>query len=595
MGVQLMAIAAEGPRTRYYLSANDEHEQAANVPRPADAPDAELPEQALGFRVQGYGMTTWADLFTARQLTALMTMTALVRECRTRLIHDGAEPDYADAVTTYLALAVSRIIDRNSSVGSWDAHPSKEQVRGVFARQAIAMTWDFAEGNVLGKSSGSLAESVVWVSSALSTLPRDARGSVTQADARNAVYDGRLIVATDPPYYDNIGYADLSDFFYVWLRCSLADIYPNLMQTILTPKDDEIVADPFRHGGREQAKRFFEERFETVFARISAGTPPGYPISFFYAYKQAEVDDNDSRASTGWETLLEAMLKTGWTVTATWPMRTELTNRPRNRESNALASSIVLVCRPLPQAAPTTDLRGVIAALRAELPGALRMLQQGAISPADLDQAAIGPGMAVFSRYARVSNADGTTMSVRTALGLINRVLAEVLAQQEGDFAADTRWCTEWFKQHGFDSGPYDRADLLSRAKNTAVGALQAAGIVKAHAGKVALLPVEELPYEYDPAEDDRISEWKVCLHLAKRLRFRGEEPAAQFMARAKNHADLDAVKELAYLLYSIADKKGWSEAAHLFNGLGTSWPEIDSASRKFHPAGPSYVPMPLS
>jgi putative DNA methylase len=585
MSAQPVAIVAEGKQTRHYLPPNEIQEEAAEVPRPVGIPDAELPEQALGFRVQGYGMSTWADLFTNRQLVALTTFSDLVREGRSRILADGARPDYADAVTTYLALAVSRIVDRNSSVGSWDAHPSKEQVRGVFARQAIAMTWDFAEGNPFGNSSGNLEESVNWVSGALRNLPENAKGSVTQSDARVATYDGRLIVATDPPYYDNIGYADLSDFFYVWIRRSLIEVYPELMRTILTPKDDEIVADPFRHGGKEQAKQFFEERFETVFDRIGKGTPKEYPISFFYAYKQSGTDGDGSQASTGWESLLDAMLKTGWIVTATWPMRTELSNRPRNRQSNALASSIVLVCRPRPETAGTTDRRGLITALREELPGALRTLQQGRIAPVDLEQAAIGPGMAIFSRYARVNEVDGSKMPVRTALGLINRVLGEVLAQQEGDLTSDTRWCVEWFKRYGFEPGPYDIADLLSKAKNTTVRGLEGAAVLKAYAGKVTLFAPVAMPEDYEPIHDDRVSEWKTCLHLAKRLRLQGSYPAAQLMAAVRPYVDLDAVKELTYLLHSIAETKGWADAAQIFNGLGTFWSELDATSR-----GPEFV-----
>ncbi len=590
MAAQLMAIAAQGKRQRYYLAPDADHEKVADVPCPRDVPDSEIPHNPRYLTAPNYGMRIWADLFTSRQLTALTTFSNLVREARERVCSDARDPAYADAVATYLALVVSRIVDRNSSVGSWDAHPSKEQVRGVFARQAIAMTWDFAEGNPFCNSSGNLAESVAWVSSALRNLPEGAIGAVTQADARTAAYDGRLIVATDPPYYDNIGYADLSDFFYVWLRRSLIDIYPELMRTILTPKDDEIVADPFRHGGKEQAKRFFEERFEEVFARISEGTPKGYPISFFYAYKQGETGGDGSHASTGWETLLNALLNTGWTVTATWPMSTELRNRPRNRESNALASSIVLVCRPRPEAARATDRRGLIAALREELPSALRMLQQGNIAPVDLEQAAIGPGMAIFSRYVRVNEADGSAMRVRTALGLINRVLGEVLTQQEGDFLADTRWCVEWFKRYGFDAGPYDIADLLSKAKNTAISGMERAGILEAQAGKVRLLSAWAIPDNYDPLPDDRISEWKICLHLAKLLKMKGGSSAARLMAETRSRIDLDVVKELAYLLHSIADRNGWSETAQLFNGLGTSWPEIDAASRRSDVAGLSSV-----
>jgi putative DNA methylase len=595
LSTQLMAIAAEGKRRRYYLPPEANHEKTANVPRPDDVPEAELPEQALGFRVQGYGMRIWADLFTNRQLTALTTFSDLVREGRARILADGAEPDYADAVTTYLALIVSRAADRNSTICTWDSSQKMESLRNTFARQAIPMTWDFGEGNVLGAGSGNFAESVDWVSSALRKLPENARGAVTQADARAASYDGRLIVATDPPYYDNIGYADLSDFFYVWLRRSLFDIHQELMRTILTPKDDEIVANPFRHGGREEAKLFFEERFETVFARISEGTPKGYPISFFYAYKQAETDGGGNYASTGWETLLDAMLKTGWIVTATWPIHTELGNRPRNRESNALTSSIVLVCRPRTETAGVTDRRGLIAALREEMPAALHKLEQGGVAPVDLRQAAIGPGMAVFSRYARVNEPDGSPMQVRTALGLINQVLDERLSQLEGDVSADTRWCIDWFKVHGFDAGPFGEAETLSKGTDTGIGVLDRAGILRGRAGKVTLLSVRDIPEEYNPARDDRISEWKICLHLAKRLKDRGSDPAARLMATARDRVDLDAVLELAYLLYSIADRKGWAETAQLFNGLGTSWSHLEGESRKLALARPSPVQDQLS
>lgn len=595
MGAQLMAIVAEGKRQRYYLPPDGNQESTADVLPPDDVPDAELPKQALGFRVQGYGMRNWADLFTNRQLTALITFSDLVCEARERVRADAHDPAYADAVATYLALVVSRIVDRNSSVGSWDAHPSKEQVRGVFSRQAIAMTWDFAEANPFCDSSGNLAESVDWVTNALLNLPEGARGAVTQADARVAKYDGRLIVATDPPYYDNIGYADLSDFFYVWLRRSLTGSYPELMRTILTPKDDEIVADPFRHGGREQAKLFFEERFETVFARISEGTPEGYPISFFYAYKQAETDERGTYASTGWETLLDAMLKTGWIVTATWPIRTELGNRPRNRESNALTSSIVLVCRPRTETAGVTDRRGLIAALRGEMPAALRKLEQGGVAPVDLRQAAIGPGMAVFSRYAQVNEPEGSRMRVRAALGLINQVFDERLSQLEGDVSADTRWCIDWFKVYGFDAGPFGEAETMSKGTDTGIGVLDRAGILRGRAGKVTLRSVRDIPEEYNPARDDRISEWKICLHLAKRLKDRGSDPAARLMATAQDKVDLDAVLELAYLLYSIADRRGWTETALLFNGLGTSWSHLEGVSRKLTLAGSMPVQGQLS
>ena len=581
MSAQLMAIAAEGTRQRYYIAPTEEHEKAANVPLPDDVPDADLPEHALGFRVQGYGMRTWADLFTNRQLTALVAFTDLVREARARIITDGAEQSYANAVATYLGLTVSRITERNSSMCSWDSHPSKEQVRGVFARQAISMNWDFAESNVFAESSGSLGESADWVSTALAAVPAAPPGLAVQATAATA--QASELVSTDPPYYDNVGYADLSDYFYVWLRRSVGAIYPELLGTMLTPKADELVADPFRHDSKQKAERFFEDGFTSVFRRIGEGTPDGFPIAVFYAFKQSETDDEGGHASTGWETLLEGMITSGWAVTGTWPVRTELGNRMRSIDSNALASSIVLACRPRRTDAGFTDRRGLITALREEFPEALRRIEQGKVAPVDLRQAAIGPGMAVFSRYARVNEPDGSAMGVRAALSLINQVLDEKLSQLEGDVSAETRWCVEWFKQFGFDAGPFGTAETLSKGIDTSIDGLERAGVLRSRAGKVKLLSVQEIPDFYDPREDERTSEWEICLHLVKALELRGASDAAALMATAREEpsVDLDDVRELAYLLYSIAEKKGWAETALLFNNLGTSWTDLEDASRK--------------
>jgi putative DNA methylase len=577
IGAQLMAIAVEGTHQRSYLPANDEHEKAADVPRPADVPDAELPEQALGFRVQGYGMRTWADLFTSRQLTALTTFTDLVKEARFRILSDGAEPAYVSALATYLALATSRTADLNNSIVTWSN--SRDQARNLFARQAIPMVWDFAEVNPFANAAGDLAISVDTAQEVISALPSTRSAAATQANASDV--DRAGLAATDPPYYDNVGYADLADFFYVWLRRSLADVYPDLMATVLTPKAHELVADPFRQGGKEQAEQFFENGFEKVFALIAEYTPAGFPITVVYGFKQSETDIDGGHASTGWETLLGAMIKAGWAVTATWPIRTERGGRTRDINSNALASSIVLACRPRLEDARVIDRRGLIAALRAELPSALRKLQQGGVAPVDLPQASIGPGMAVFSRYARVNEPNGSTMPVRAALALINQVLDEVLSQQEGDFGADTRWCLEWFKSYGFEAGPFGVAETLSKAKNTAVAGLERAGVLRAGGGKVRLRSVDHLPAGYDPRRDDRVSEWEILLHLAKRLREQGGDEAARLMAAARDVVDLDAVRELAYLLFSIAEKKGWAETALLFNGLGTSWSDLAEESRK--------------
>ena len=587
MGAQLMAIAAEGKRQRYYVSPSEEQEKAADVPRPDNVPEAELPEQALGFRIQGYGMHTWADLFTNRQLTALTTFSTLVQDVHTRAIADGADPSYADAVTTYMALAVSRLTDYASTNTTWASNPQMEILRSTFARQALPIMWGFAESNVFGPSSGTIDVMIAAISRAITLLPTNPKaGRATQAPAAETRING--LVCTDPPYYDNVAYADLSDYFYVWLRRSLGQIYPELLGTMLTPKADELVADPFRHQGKDEAKRFFEDGFTEVFRHICEGTPHGFPITVFYAFKQAEADDDGGHASTGWETLLEGMLAGGWAVTATWPINTERGGRMRDIGSNALASSIVLACRPRPTDSGFTDRRGLITALREEFPNALRKLEQGKVAPVDLRQAAIGPGMAVFSRYTRVNEPDGSPMRVRAALSLINQVLDEKLSQLEGNVSADTRFCVEWFKQYGFDAGPFGTAETLFKGIDTTISGLDRAGVVRSVAGKVKLLSVRDIPDFYDPATDDRTSEWEICLHLAKRLQDQGADGAARLMAAARDvpRIDLDDVKELAYLLYSIAEKKGWAETALLFNNLGTLWTDLEDASRKVTRSG---------
>jgi putative DNA methylase len=580
MSAQLMAIAAEGNRQRYYLAPNDEHEKAADVPRPDDAPDAELPARALGFRVQGYGMHTWSDLFTNRQLTALVAFTNLIHEARNRILADGADRPYADAVACYLALSASRITGNSSALCTWNPAASKEGVNNVFKLQALPMVWDFGELNVFQPGPADLRTSCEWVARALDFLPCYPPATVGQQDARVIHPDLNAAVSTDPPYYDNVGYADLADFFYVWLRQSLGDVFPDLMATVLTPKAAELVADPFRHAG--DADQFFEEGFVEAFTRMRERHIGGVPMTVFYAFKQAESDGATAElASTGWEKLLEGLLGAEWSVTGTWPIRTERGGRPRSNESNALASSVVLACRPRSSDAEVVDRRGLIAALREELPGALRTMQQGSVAPVDLPQAAIGPGMAVFSRYAQVNEPDGSAMRVRPALALINQVLDEVLSQQEGDFGADTRWCLEWFKSYGFDTGPFGVAETMSKAKNTSIAGLERAGVLRSRAGKVRLLSVRDLPGDYDPGQDDRVSEWEVVLHLAKQLSERGGDAAAHLMAAARSVVDLDAVRQLAYLLFSISEKRGWAEIALLFNGLGTSWSDLSEQSRR--------------
>jgi putative DNA methylase len=391
---------------------------------------------------------------------------------------------------------------------------------------------------------------------------------------------GRLLVATDPPYYDNMSYADLSDFFYVWLRRMLYKTHSDIMKTLLTPKQDEIVADPFRHGGDEEARKFYEKRFEMAFRRICENTPPGYPISFFYAYKQTE-NDKDGSVSTAWEILLERLVSAGWTVTGAWPIKTELRTRMRGHESNALASSVVLTCRPRPDGATVTDRRGLIGALREAMPAAIRMLETSRLAPGDLRQAMIGPGMKVFSGYARVNEPDGKCLRVRSALKLINQVFDEHLSQLDGDINAETRWCLEWYKQHGFDPASHDEATKLARATNTDVEALRRANVVQSTRGKVRLLPIHEIAGNYDPASDDHASEWKICLHIAKCLKEQGSESVIRLMATARDLVDLESVRDVANMLYSVANMEGWAPTAALFNALVTSWSDLDRESKK--------------
>src|SRR5680860_519076 len=512
MGAQLMAIVAEGHRQRIYLAPTDEHAKAADVPVPDDVPETELAHDPRAITAPNYGMTRHADLFTPRQLTALTTFSDLVTEARARVAHDS-DLAYADAVATYLAFAMSRMTDQVNALSRWST--TRDQAVGLFSRQAIPMLWEYAEVSALGGAAGDLAVSVRSVAKVLNMLG-GAGGTVVQRDARHSA-ERSVVISTDPPYYDNVPYAALADFFYVWLRRSLRDVHPDLLGTMLTPKDSELVTDPYRFGSKEKAEQAFEEGFVETFASLRATHPTDFPMTVYYAFKQTEGAAGGV-SSTGWETMLQGMIQAGLSITATWPMRTERGGRMRNTDSNALASSIVLACRPRPENAGVTDRRGFLVALRAELPRALRDLQQGLIAPVDLAQAAIGPGMAVFSRYAKVIESDGQSMRVRTALELINAELDHVLAEQEGEFDADTRWAITWFEENGFDEGSFGRADDLSKAKNTAVQGLVEAGIVRSGRGRVALLTREQMPDGWDPATDTRTPVWGVTQHLIKRL-----------------------------------------------------------------------------
>ena len=485
--------------------------------------------------------------------------------------HASDEVAYADAIALYLGLAVDKATDYNSSLVAWS--PTRDQAKSTFARQALPMVWDYAEVNPLAHAAGDFGVSIEGSVRFLERTSRVNYGLAVQSDAAMQSIGGDKVVSTDPPYYDNIGYADLSDFFYVWLRRSLGPVFPELFATLAVPKAEELVATPYRHGSKETAERFFLNGMTEAMQRLAEQGHPAFPVTIYYAFKQSESNGSDGTASTGWETFLDAVIRSGFAISGTWPMRTERGARSIGIGTNALASSIVLVCRKRPADAPTATRRELIATLKTELPSALVHLQRGNIAPVDLAQAAIGPGMAVFTRYAKVLDAAGNAMSVREALALINEVLDEVLADQEGDFDADTRWVLAWFDQFGFVDGPFGVAETLSKAKNTSVSGMVEAGIVSSKGGRVALLRPDQLPEDWDPAQDLRLTIWEIVHQLTRALEQGGETGAGELVAHLGAKAEI--ARELAYRLYTLCERKKRVTEALSYNGLVQSWPEI--------------------
>ena len=599
MGTHLIAIVGEAERGRIYGSPSSEHIVAAAVERPDDIPIAELPAQAPSFRVQAYGFKLWADLFTNRQLVALTTLSDLVSETRQTVLADalsagfprgdrledggtGAE-SYADAVATYLGLCVSRTTDLCNALVTWSN--GRDQARNLFARQAIPMTWDFVEVNPFARAAGDVAVAVDTSAKALERLPAAAFGVAEQANAVDRSYSA-LAVSTDPPYYDNIGYSDLSDFFYIWVRRSLSSVQSKTVGTMLTPKAEELVANPYRHDGRAGAEKFFINGFNSVFVKIRESANLDVPLTVYYAYKQQDTRDAGT-SSTGWHTLLDGLIEAGWEVTATWPMRSERGGRMISVGTNALASSIVLACRPRPSDAPATTRRAFVAALKSELPEALRTLMQGAIAPVDLAQAAIGPGIAVFSRYSRVREADGSDMSVKDALILVNSTLDEVIGDQESDFDGDTRFAIKWYRQYGWGQENSGIADQLARSSDTSIGALERGGIFEAKGGKARLLAPSALDGAWDAATDDRVSVWEATVRLAAVMAKHGADKVAELIPTVQTRVNLDAIKELGFLLFHEAEKKRDSKDAGLFNGLVGAWSDLNEQARKLAATAP--------
>lgn len=583
MGEQLMAIVAQSGRSRIYLPAENAHVDSARVERPKSGPRGELPKNPRDFKTPNYGKSTYADLFTNRQLVALTTFSDLVGEARDEVLEDvGDDRDaesYADAIATYLGMGVSRLADIANSLCRWES--SKSQIRNLFGRQAIPMVWDFAEAPPFGKAAGSFEVSLGSLAKVIDRfLPNAPVGEAKQQDAATSTYAGMLI-STDPPYYDNIGYSDLSDFFYIWLRRSIRRAHPDLFGSMLVPKDEELVANPYRHDGKKGAQKFFENGFRDVFAHARETALEEFPITVYYAFKQAETSQTGT-ASTGWETLLEGMVRNRWQVTSTWPMRSELTNRMLASGKNALASSIVLSLRPRKANAGVVDKRQFRDELLAELPDKLREMQQGTIAPVDLSQAAIGPGMAVFSKYDRILDADGSSVTVRQALQLINTVIDEVLDEQESDFDSYTRWCVKWYAQFGFTSAAYGTAETLASAMNTSMSGLARSGAVQSSAGKVRLHGPDDLDPSYRPDRDNSISLWEIAIRTATALDRVGIGEAGRILAQASGRVDPTAVKELSFLAFNLAERRKDSGTARLFNALATSWPEVTEAVNDF-------------
>jgi putative DNA methylase len=595
LGSRMLAIVAEGRCGRLYLPPLEEHELMLEKLRADDVSflDGELSTHPQYMATPRYGMTRFRHLFTERQLVSLTLFAGLVEVAGKKILEDsGGDSTYTSAVATYLGMCASKASVFHARLARWRSGEGKSAP--AFGRQAIAMVWDFAEVNPFAGAGGDFAGMIDGASKAVANLPARGIGYVTQMDAAALATDLKYHFSSDPPYYDNVPYADLSDYFYVWLRKSLQQIYPEILSTLLTPKVQELVADVQRHGGRDKAREFFEHGMGSVLERMRSTCDERFPTTIYYAFKQTEdEDDNEveedgsdsSRASTGWETFLQGLADAGWQVDGTWPMRTEGTTRMRNMASNALASSIVLVCRPRPKDAGVASRRDFLAALKRELPEALRSLQKGNIAPVDLAQAAIGPGMAVFSRYARVLETNGDPMGVRTALSLINQSLDEVLAEQEGEFDADTRWALAWFDQYGFTEGAYGQAETLSTAKNTSVSGMVEAGILAAKGGKVRLLKKEELPPDWDPANDDRLTVWEATHHLIRSLDS-GEQAAAGLLK--KLGAVAEVARDLSYRLYTVCERRKWPQDAIGYNALVLSWPDLKRLADEQKATGPT-------
>ena len=604
MGAVLLAIVAEGKNGRVYLSPNNEHIHAADIDKPQDYPEGELAYYPGHLNTKVYGLTEFHQLFTNRQLTALTTFSALVGEAQKKAEVDAVAAGmfndhitladggtgaraYGEAVGVYLAFLIGKLADYHSSICNW--HNSGEKIGHTFARQAIPMCWDYAEANPFSNSSGCYSNMIEWIIRCVENLPANSAGTAKQFDAQSDNGLRQIMVSTDPPYYDNIGYADLSDYFYVWMRQALKETYPKVFRTMLVPKAEELVATPYRFGGSvEEARDFFENGMFNTCCRLYQYARDDVPVTIYYAFKQSETEADDATASTGWETMLSAIIRAGFAITGTWPMRTEMSSRAIAMGSNALASSIVLVCRKRPQDARSVTRREFINALHREMRPALEKLQSANIAPVDLAQSAIGPGIGVYSRYKSVLEADGKPMSVRAALQIINQELDSFYNEQEGELDRESRFCVELFSQYAFNNVKFGDADILARAKNTSVQALAERGVMMAAKGQVRLLTREEIPELVRPTEE---CTWLLTQQLARTLEKGGIKECAQIVMNIFGSNGENA-KALAYRLYTICERKNWAQEGYAYNNLVVAWPEIQTMAAQLQAEKPQQLKM---
>ena len=608
---RLMAIAAGDDYSWAFYQPTSEHESVAlTVPDSTWVPRGDIPNNTRDFRTQLYGMATWASLFTPRQMLALTTLQDIIRETEADIDSDavaagyvsGGEPlsrggtgahAYAQLVRAYIHLTASNLTEWNCSVTRWS--PNGPQLSSLFARQAVIMNWNYAEGSLFGKGGANFLQKLRRTVEVIDRTPTTTTGTARQADATRMVWDHDKapLVVTDPPYYDNISYSELADFFYVWLRESMRDIDPETFATISSPKSEELIMAKNRHGGdEEKAKQFFEDGLTQALHHLRSISDPDLPLSIYYAYNDTDESEdgegNKEIGSSGWETILQSIVDAGLQIVMTYPLRSEAVGRAISTNASALAACILLVCRPRSDKAPVGTRGDFTLGLQGELSQAIERLKDGDLGALDLSQAAIGPGMAVFTRYSKVLESDGRKMTMRTALDLINKSVSEVAGKGDAMFDQQTRWCVRWFEEKGLSEGLYGDAQMLANANGLNIPELERFGVISSKGGKVQLLVGDRLPTDWDPRLDSRISSWEVLHHLIACLLPKGNplsranggsEKEALALASALSPLLVEQAKELSYRMFDICRVRGWNQEALAYNAIGQSWADLRSVA----------------